>query len=55
MNTMKDKDELWEKVQKDFPHDPALQEIHYARLKIREETKNMSSEQFIEYIRENAK
>lgn len=55
MNTMKDKDELWEKVQKDFPNDPALQEIHYARLKIREETKNMSSEQFIEYIRENAK
>ena len=52
---MKDKDKLWEKVKKDFPNDPALQEVHYARLKIREETKNMSSKQFIEYIRENAK
>ncbi len=27
---------LWKKIIKDFPHDPALQEVHYARLKIYE-------------------
>jgi hypothetical protein len=33
---MKEKDELREKVKRDFPCDPALQEVHYARLKIHE-------------------
>jgi hypothetical protein len=37
---MRKKDELWEKVRKDFPKDPALQEVHCARLKIREETRS---------------
>ena len=30
----KEEDKLWEKVKRDFPYDPALQEVHYARLKI---------------------
>lgn len=33
---MKEKDELREKVKRDFPCDPALQEVRYARLKIHE-------------------
>ncbi len=48
------KDELWEKVKKDFPEDPALQEVHYARLKIHEETKGMKPEDFLKYIKEKA-
>jgi len=49
-NKMKKEDVLWEKVKKDFPEDPALQEVHYARLKIHEETRGMTSEEFVEYI-----
>ena len=48
---MRVKDKLWEKVKKDFPNDPALQEVHYARLKIHEETKGMTSEEFLRYIK----
>jgi len=48
---MKKKDRLWEKAKKDFPKDPALQQVHYARLKIREETKGMTSEEFVRYIK----
>ncbi len=48
------KDELWEKVKKDFPKDPALQEVHYARLKIHEETKGMTPEDFLKYIKAKA-
>ena len=41
---MREKDELWEKVKKDFPCDPALQEVPYALLKIHEQTKGMSDQ-----------
>ena len=41
------KDKLLEEVKKEFPNDPALQEVHYARLKIREETKGMSTEEYL--------
>ena len=50
-----DRDELWEKAVKDFPEDPALQEVHYARLKIHEETRGMSDEEFVEFIKNQAK
>ena len=43
---MSEKDKLWEKVEKDFPCDPALQKVHYARLKIHEQTKGMSDQEF---------
>ena len=52
---MPKKDRLWEKVKKDFPKDPALQQVHYARLKISEETREMSSEKFLGYIKAKAK
>jgi 1,2-phenylacetyl-CoA epoxidase catalytic subunit len=52
---MKKIDKLWKKVKKDFPKDPALQEIHYARLKIQEETKDMTPQEFVRYIKEKAK
>jgi hypothetical protein len=48
---MKKRDRLWEKAKKDFPKDPALREVHYARLKIHEETKGMTSEEFVRYIK----
>lgn len=48
---MKNKDKLWEKVKKDFPRDSALQEVHYARLKIHEETKGMNPDEFVKYIK----
>lgn len=52
---MKEKDELWEQVKKEFPCDPALQEVHYARLKIHEKTIGMSDKQFVEFIKSKAK
>jgi hypothetical protein len=52
---MNKKDKLWEKVKKDFPKDPALQEVHYARLRIHEETKGMTSKEFVKYIKAKAK
>jgi hypothetical protein len=52
---MKKKDELWEKVKRDFPKDPALQEVHYARLKIHKETKSMKPAEFLKYIKTKAK
>ncbi|PIU17877.1 MAG: hypothetical protein COT16_03875 [Elusimicrobia bacterium CG08_land_8_20_14_0_20_44_26] len=51
---MKKKDALWEKVEKVFPKDPALQELHYARLKIHEQTKGMSHVEFVKYIKAKA-
>jgi len=51
---MREKDKLWEKVKKDFPRDPALQEVHYARLKIHEQTKGMSDQEFVKFIRMKA-
>ncbi len=51
----KAKDELLEKVKRDFPCDPALQEVHYARLKIHEQTKGMSDQEYVEFIRMKAK
>ncbi|MEW6482157.1 MAG: hypothetical protein AB1397_04065 [bacterium] len=52
---MKEQDKLWEKVSKDFPYDPALKEVHYARLKIHEQTKGMTSKEFVNYIKLKAK
>jgi len=52
---MREKDKLWEKVEKDFPCDPALQEVHYARLKLHEQTKGMSDQEFVRFIRMKAK
>jgi hypothetical protein len=49
------KDKLWEKVKRDFPKNPALQEVHYARLRIREETKGMTPKEFVKYIKAKAK
>jgi len=49
------KDELWEQVRKEFPKNPTLQEVHYARLKIQQETKGMSQQEYIEYIRTRAR
>ena len=48
------KDKLWEKVKNDFPGDIALQGIHYARLKIHEETKEMTTQEFVNYIKAKA-
>lgn len=48
-------DKLWEKVKKDFPKNPTLQEVHYARLKIHEETKGMTTDEFVKYIKARAK
>ncbi len=52
---MKKKNELWEKVKRDFPKDPALQEVHYARLRIQEEVKGMTPKGYVKYIKEKAK
>ena len=52
---MNEKDKLWEKVEKDFPCNPALQEVHYARLKIHEKTKEMSDQEFVRFIKMKAK
>jgi len=49
------KDKLWEKAKKDFPCDPALCEIHYARLKIQEQTKGVSDGEYIGFIKMKAK
>lgn len=49
------KDKLWEKVKKDFPKNPTLQEVHYARLRIHQETKGMMSEEFVRYIKAEAR
>ncbi len=52
---MEKTDKLWEKVKEDFPCDPALQQVHYARLKIQAATEGMSPEEFIKYIKAKAK
>ncbi len=52
---MKDKEKLWEKAKKDFPCDPALQEVHYARLKIHEQAKEMTDREYVEFIKIKAK
>jgi len=51
---MKDRDELWDKAAKDFPGDPALREVHYARLKIHEATRGMSDDEFVRFIKDQA-
>lgn len=51
---MREKDKLWVRIKKDFPGDTALQEVHYAHLKIREKTKGMSDQEFVRFIRMQA-
>jgi CRISPR/Cas system-associated protein Cas10 (large subunit of type III CRISPR-Cas system) len=46
---------LREEVKREFPADPALQEVHYARLFIDELTKDMSSEKRREFVKVLAK
>jgi hypothetical protein len=53
--SMAEIDELWEQVKKEFPKDPALQEVHYARLKIHEQTKGMSDKEYITFIKMKVK
>ncbi|MCD6328351.1 hypothetical protein J7M28_12490 [bacterium] len=52
---MTDRVKLWDKAVKDFPEDPALQEVHYARLKIHQKTRGMSDEEFVQFIKAQAK
>ena len=52
---MKKRDPLLEKVRMDFPGDPALQQVHYSRLRIQKATRGMTSEQFLRYIKTKAK
>ena len=52
---MRKQDKLWQKVEEEFPNDPALREVHYARLRIHEETKGMTSKEFVNYIKARAK
>jgi len=52
---MKKRNAPWEKVKRDFPQDPALQQVHYARLKIHEETKGTTPKEYVKYIKEKAK
>jgi len=42
-------------MKRDFPQDPALQQVHYARLKIHEETKGMTPKEYVKYIKEKIK
>lgn len=44
-----------EKAKKDFPKDRALQEVHYTLLRIHEETKGMTPEEYVKYIKAKAK
>ena len=44
-----------EKVERDFPKDPALQEVHYARLKIHEQPQGMSVKEYVEFIKRKAR
>ncbi len=55
MQRKKIKDPLWERVEKEFPKNPTMQHVHYARLKIQEKTKGMSSEEYIQFIKSEAK
>lgn len=48
---MREKVKLWVRIKKDFPGDTALQEVHYACLKIHEKTKGMSDQEFVRFIR----
>lgn len=49
------KDKLWEKAETDFPKDPALAEVHYARLKLHQATEGMTVEEFLNSIKAKAK
>lgn len=52
---MKTQDHLWQKAKTDFPADPALQEVHYARLRIHEATRGMTPKEFVSYIKASAR
>jgi len=45
---------LLEEVKKEFPHENSLQELHLIRLQIREETRGLSPQEYIRYIRDIA-
>ena len=46
---------FWAQVKKEFPKNYTLQNVHYAQLVIGEKTKGMSSEEYIKFIKSEAK
>ncbi len=48
-------EELEKEVKKEFPNDYALQQVHLARLIIEEKTKGMSTEEFMDYLKNAVK
>ena len=46
--------EIRDKVKNEFPNDPALQEVHFARKVLAREAEN-SGQSFLEYVKTEAK
>ena len=46
--------EIRDKVKSEFPNDPALQEVHFARKVLAREAEN-SGQSFLEYVKAEAK
>ena len=52
--TEEDKKKAWEKVNREFPDDPMLRDIHYVREIHRMETSGMPFEEIIQYYRKKS-
>ena len=48
--TEREEQELWEEVQKEFPDDEMMQEIHFIRLVHYHQTKGLSPEEYIRFF-----